>query len=82
LLRGLAPAVFAAEAWDMSLLHFLFYVHSGGLIERIISTTGGAQESRIRGGSQTLATRLADRLGDVVRLRAPCTRSASLTAPW
>lgn len=70
LLRGLVPAVFAAEGWDMSLLHFLFYVHSGGLIERIISTTGGAQESRIQGGSQILATRLADRLGDVVRLTA------------
>ncbi len=71
LLRGLAPAVFAAEAWDMSLLHFLFYLHSGGLIERIISTAGGAQESRIRGGSQMLATRLASQLGEVVRLGVP-----------
>lgn len=71
MLRGLVPAVFAAEAWDISLLHFLFYLHSGGLIDRIISTSGGAQESRIRGGSQILATRLADRLGGRVQLGAP-----------
>lgn len=71
MLRAIVPAVFAAEAWEMSLLHFLFYLHSGGLIDRIISTSGGAQESRIRGGSQILATRLASRLDGVVRLGAP-----------
>ncbi len=69
--RLIVGAVFAAESWDMSLLHFLFYVHSGGLIDRIINTAGGAQESRIVGGSEILATRLADRLGDAVRLRSP-----------
>jgi monoamine oxidase len=69
--RLLVAAVFAAESWDISLLHFLFYVHSGGLIDRLISTAGGAQESRIIGGSQILAKRLADRLGDAVRLSSP-----------
>jgi monoamine oxidase len=70
-MRAMVPGVFAAEAWDMSLLHFLFYVHSGGLIDRILSTEGGAQESRVVGGSQVLALRLADRLGDAVRLDVP-----------
>lgn len=69
--RLLVAAVFAAESWDISLLHFLFYVHSGGLIDRLINTAGGAQESRIIGGSQILATRLADRLGDALRLDSP-----------
>ena len=69
--RLLVAAVFAAESWDISLLHFLFYVHSGGLIDRLISTAGGAQESRIIGGSQILAKRLADRLGDAIRLSSP-----------
>jgi monoamine oxidase len=64
-------AVFAAESWDISLLHFLFYVNSGGLIDRLINTAGGAQESRIIGGSQILAKSLADRLGDAVRLASP-----------
>ncbi len=69
--RLLVAAVFATESWDISLLHFLFYIHSGGLIDRLISTAGGAQESRIIGGSQILATSLADRLGDAVRLDSP-----------
>lgn len=69
--RLVVAAVFAAESSDISLLHLMFYVHSGGLIDRIVNTTGGAQESRIVGGSQILATRLADRLGDAVRLASP-----------
>ncbi len=38
-----------------------------------MATHDGAQESRLEGGSQRLALRLADRLGDVVRLGAPVT---------
>jgi monoamine oxidase len=55
-------------------LHFLFYCRSGGTIDRLVATHGGAQESRLEGGSQQLAMRLADRLGrDIVRLGAPVT---------
>ena len=36
-----------------------------------MATHGGAQESRLDGGSQQLALRLADRLVDVVRLNSP-----------
>ncbi len=64
-------AVFAAEAADLSLLHFLFYSHSGGLLDRLLNVSGGAQESRLVGGSQVVATRLSERLGEVVRLSAP-----------
>ena len=72
--RTLVPALFSAEASEMSLLHFLFYCRSGGTIDRLVATSGGAQESRLEGGSQLLALRLADRLGDVVvRLGAPVT---------
>jgi monoamine oxidase len=38
------------------------------MIDRLVATGGGAQESRIVGGSQRLAIALAERLGDVVRL--------------
>jgi monoamine oxidase len=69
----MVPALFSAEAAEMSLLHFLFYCQSGGTIDRLIATHGGAQESRLEGGSQRLALRLADRLGDVVQLGAPVT---------
>jgi monoamine oxidase len=71
--RVLIPALFSAEAAEMSLLHFLFYCRSGGTLDRLVATHGGAQESRLEGGSQQLALRLADRLGDVVRLGAPVT---------
>jgi monoamine oxidase len=72
--RTLVPALFSAETAEMSLLHFLFYCRSGGTIEQLVATGGGAQESRLVGGSQQLALRLADRLGgDVVRLGAPVT---------
>jgi monoamine oxidase len=67
-------AVFAAEPGDISLLHMLFYVHSAGSFQRLIDTTGGAQQDRFTGGSALLAERLAARLGDVVRLEAPVSR--------
>ena len=57
-------SVFAAEPDDFSLLHLLFYTHSGGSLEMLFDTTGGAQDSRFVGGSQLVAKRLAERLGD------------------
>src|SRR5215212_2756364 len=69
--RSMVPALFSAEASEMSLLHFLFYCRSGGALDRLIATSGGAQESRLVGGSQQLALRLADRLGDAVRISSP-----------
>ena len=71
--RTLVPALFCAEASEMSLLHFLFYLRSGGTLDRLVATSGGAQESRLEGGSQRLASLLADQLSDVVRLGAPVT---------
>lgn len=71
MLRLAVTAVFGAEACDLSLLHFLFYVHSGGLLDRLLAVTGGAQEQRFYGGSQLVAERLAERLGDQVVRSAP-----------
>jgi monoamine oxidase len=69
--RTLVPALFGADTEEISLVHFLFYCRSGGTIDRLVATHGGAQESRLEGGSQQLALRLADRLGDAVRLSSP-----------
>jgi monoamine oxidase len=71
MLRLGVRAVFAAEARDISLLHFLFYTHSGGLLDRLFNVEDGAQESRYIGGSQLVALLLAERLGDAVRLGSP-----------
>jgi monoamine oxidase len=74
LLALAAEAVFAAEPGDLSALHVLFYSHAGGSFQRLIETTGGAQQDRFVGGSALIAERLAVRLGDVVRLGAAVTR--------
>jgi monoamine oxidase len=74
LLALAAEAVFAAEPGDLSVLHVLFYSHSGGSFQRLIDTTGGAQQDRFVGGSALIAERLADALGGVLRLEAPVTR--------
>ncbi len=62
------PALFSAEAWEMSLLHFLFYLKSGGMIDVLMGVTGGAQELRVVGGTHRISERLAAELGDDVVL--------------
>jgi monoamine oxidase len=67
-------SVFAAEPRDLSLLHALFYLHSGGGIINLTSTAGGAQDSRFVGGSQLVSIRMAKRLGRHIVLDAPVRR--------
>ncbi|MEZ5076901.1 MAG: FAD-dependent oxidoreductase [Solirubrobacterales bacterium] len=68
-------AVWAAEPSDVSLLHVLFYTHSGGGFDTLIGTGGGAQQDRFHGGSQLIAMRLAERLGEgTVELGRPVRR--------
>lgn len=66
--------VFATEAANLSLLHFLFYIGAGGGWQSVVGLEDGAQKHRFRGGVQLVAVRLADRLGDVVRLGWPVRR--------
>ncbi len=61
-LRLLTAGIFAAEPEELSLLHFLFYVHSGGGLDRLADVTGGAQEQRVVGGTQLIAVRAAEQL--------------------
>lgn len=72
--RTAIAAVFACEANELSLLHFLFYCHSGGMLDRLLSTTGGAQQDRVVGGTQLISQRLAAELD--VRLSTPVTAIA------
>jgi monoamine oxidase len=75
-------AVWACEPRDVSLLHVLFYIacagneKTTGSLFRLISTPGGAQDSRFVGGSQRIAQGLARRLGRRVVLEAPVRRIA------
>jgi monoamine oxidase len=69
LMEGVIEAVWATQPETLSLLHVLFYIHSAGGVDRLISTEGGAQQDRFAGGSQTLALGLGAPLD--VRLGRP-----------
>jgi monoamine oxidase len=64
-------AVFSVQPQDLSLLHFLFYVHSAGGLTQLLGVTGCAQDRRFVGGAQEVAKRLARDLGDRVQLSSP-----------
>lgn len=64
-------AVFSAEPNQMSLLHFLFYLKSGGGLENLVSVDRGAQAERVVGGTQRIAQRLAEGLGGRVLCSRP-----------
>jgi monoamine oxidase len=74
-LMGIAGrTVWGTEPAEMSLLHVLFYVGSAGGFDRLMDTEGGAQQDRLVGGSQLLATGIAERLADGVVVGAPVRR--------
>jgi monoamine oxidase len=64
----IVPAIFAAEPAEMSLLHYLFYLKSGNGLAMLAATEGGAQERRLVEGTQMISKRIAEGLGDAVRL--------------
>lgn len=64
--------VFAAGAHEMSLLHALFYVHSGKDLDMLLGSDDGAQATRVDGGMQRVAEKLATGLD--VRLSSPVRR--------
>jgi monoamine oxidase len=64
-------AVFAVEPAEVSLLHILFYAAAAGGWDDLLDTEGGAQQDRLAGGTQQLSIRIAEELGDRVRLSAP-----------
>ncbi len=74
LLDAAVRVVFGAEPCDLSMLHFLFYLRSGGGLVRLIEIENGAQERRFVGGAQSIAVKLAERLGDRIRRSAPVRR--------
>lgn len=67
-------AVWAAEPADVSLLHILFYIHSGGRFDDLLGTAGGAQQDRFVHGAQSLPLALVEHLGERVVLGAPARR--------
>jgi monoamine oxidase len=74
-----AEAIWGAEAGELSMLYTLFYIAAAGnekqkgSIVRLVSTGGGAQESRFVGGSQKISLEVARKLGSRVVLSSPVT---------
>ncbi|MGM0564298.1 MAG: flavin monoamine oxidase family protein [Pseudomonadota bacterium] len=74
LVQVAVEAVFAAHPDDISLLHALFYLHSGGGLQKLTASAGGAQQDRVEGGMQGLAESWAEdlsRQGVDIRLDHP-----------
>ena len=74
LLRLGIEGVFATEPANISVLHFCVYAAAGGGWERLISTTGGAQQDRFVGGVAAISGAVASRLGDSLTLGAAIRR--------
>lgn len=74
LIRLYMKAIFAAEPENFSLLHALFYIHSGTSFDTLVRFGRGAQQDRLVGGSQILPVKLAEALGSSVVLEAPVRR--------
>jgi monoamine oxidase len=69
--------IFGAEPRELSLLFTLFYIAASGneqnpgTFERNFNTEDGAQEQRFVGGSMVIALRVAQQLGNRIRLNEP-----------
>src|SRR2546425_1503170 len=65
--RGL----FTTDLNEVALLDLLFLIRSAGGFSTLMSIEGGYQEDLVVGGAGSIARRVADDLGDRVRLKAP-----------
>lgn len=66
--------IWGADSGDISLLFALWYVGAAGGFNALIDVEGGAQQDRFVGGSQLVAVRMAEPLGDRVTVDAPARR--------
>lgn len=79
ILEAVNNSVWGVDSDQLSLLYVASYAAAAGDAQnpgslfRLVSTAGGAQEQRFVGGSQLVAQRVAEQLGDRVLLRTPVT---------
>lgn len=70
-----AQVTTGASPARLSMLHYLSLINSADCnYRRLEAVQGGAQETRISGGSQILSIKMAEALGDKVRLKSPVLR--------
>lgn len=77
LMATVVNSVFATDPANLSVLGVARYAALGGGWERLTGTQGGAQQDRFVGGVEPLARKLADLIGDSLRLSWPVRRIAT-----
>jgi monoamine oxidase len=70
LMAIMSRVTWGCEPDQVSMLHAVRYVKAAGGIGRMLDVNGGAQQDRFPGGTQQIALKLADELGERVRLAA------------
>lgn len=63
--------VFASQASEISLLHFLFFCHSGDNLDTLLGVTGGAQQTLFKKGTQHLLKQEAKPFWDKIYFNQP-----------
>jgi monoamine oxidase len=70
LMAIVARVTWGCEPEDVSMLHAVRYVKAAGGLGRMLDVEGGAQQDRFPNGTQQIALRMADELGERVVLNA------------
>jgi monoamine oxidase len=67
-------SVACASAEEISILEIAFLVRACNGLDKLFATEGGAQQDRLIGGTQPIAQKIAQRLGNAVLLGKPVRR--------
>jgi monoamine oxidase len=70
LMAIMARVTWGCEPEEVSMLHAIRYVKAAGGLGRMLDVEGGAQQDRFPGGTQQIALRMAEELGERVVLNA------------
>jgi len=65
MINAAVRVIFGSDLGELSLLHFLFYLNSGGGLTQLIESHGGNQDRWIAGGAQQLCEGMVPLAGEV-----------------
>ncbi len=65
MINGAVRVIFGSDMGELSFLHFLFYLNSGGGLTKLIESHEGNQDRWVVGGAQQLCTLMAEQSGAV-----------------
>ena len=74
LMAIMSRVTWGAEPDEVSMLHAVRYVKTSGGLDRMLDTAGGAQQDHFVHGTHQMAARIADELGERIRLGAIVSR--------